>query len=330
MIKQKLISGKVKSTILASSLVLGILAQPAQANLTFNFNYLSTGQGFQDPTLGADRQVALNNAASALGAYFSNYTATLTYDVTSVNTNDVWLASAGSGSFVVPGTFQKTEVQEKIINNNNVASENANGYINWNFAYDWGLGDTVGATQYDFKSTAIHELLHTFGFTSFVGIGGTGLDGMAPGTPDTWATYDNFLTDSAGNRLISTSGVFDSAEVVALTAGTTNSTGVLFSGAYAKAANNGASIPIYSPSIWSDGSSIAHLDDNSLVTSTSIMNANAHNLGLDTRTLGALELGILKDIGYTNVSAVPVPATVWLMLSGLLGLLGLNRRKVAL
>lgn len=38
----------------------------------------------------------------------------------------------------------------------------------------------------------------------------------------------------------------------------------------------------------------------------------------------------MKDIGYTqivNPSAVPVPAAVWLMGSGLMALVGIGRRR---
>jgi len=316
--------------MVAGCLAAGFLAQPAQAALTFNFNFLNPGQGFNDPTYGAARKAALNDAANAFGAYFSSYTATLTYDVNSENINGGFLAAAGSGAYVVPGTFQKTIVQTKIIDNDNTASSVADGGIYWNFAYDWGLGDNVGSNQYDFKSTAIHELLHSFGFLSFIGSDGSGLTGNAPGTADTWSIFDSFLTDAAGNKLISNNGIFDDSKIAALTAGTANAAGVLFSGPNAKAANGGAGLPMFSPNPWEPGSSISHLDDNSTITNQSIMNAYAHGLGLDTRTLGSHELAILKDIGYTQVSApaaVPLPAAVWFMASGLLGLVGVNRQR---
>ncbi|MDD2737734.1 MAG: hypothetical protein PHR94_02255 [Methylomonas lenta] len=324
-------SSKVKSILIASSLAIGFAAQPAQAALTFTFNYLNPGQGFDDPTLGADRKAALNDSANALGAYFTNYTANLVYDVTSYSTDNSTLASAGSSMYIEPGTFQQTHVQAKILGNGTDANgAAADGEINWNFFFDWGLGDNVSANQYDFKSTAIHELLHSFGFASNVSNGGLGLEDLQPGNPETWSIFDDFLTDAAGNRLISTDGVFDPNKVAALTAGTTNAAGVLFSGANALAANNGAGIPIFSPNPYVDGSSVSHLDDNSTVSNTSIMNANAHNQGLDMRTLGALEMAVLKDIGYTQIAApVPVPASIWFMLTGMLGLLGFNRRKTA-
>jgi len=100
--------GLSKPVALASMLVLGFAVQPAHAALTFSFNYLNPGQGFEHATLGIDRQAALNSAASMLGSYFTGYTADLTFDVTSYSFYDSTLASAGSGSIVNPGTFQNT------------------------------------------------------------------------------------------------------------------------------------------------------------------------------------------------------------------------------
>jgi hypothetical protein len=322
--------------VFAAALALGLATQPVQAALSFSFNYLNPGDGFEDPTFGSDRQAALNSAADMLGAYFVNYSANLTYDVTSYSTDNSTLASASSDQFLVPGTFQGTIVQDKILSNgvNDGNGGDADGYIDWNFFHNWGLSDNPAQDELDFKSTAIHELLHSFGFSSNIGSGGTGLDGLSPGTADTWAVFDNFLTDASGDRLIGTDGVFDPSKVGALTDGGNNpgdnSPGVLFSGSNAIAANGGEGIPIYSPDPFEEGSSIAHLDDYSDVTDQSIMNAAAHNDGLDTRTLGPIEIGIMKDIGYTEIvdpAVVPLPAAAWFLVSGLLPLLGFRRRR---
>lgn len=325
---------KIPRLLITSYFVLGAFASSANASLSFSFNYLPSvgGHGFDDPYYGADRQAALNSAAGMIAAYFVNYTADLTYDVVSYTANDGYLASASSDQFLVPGTFQTSIVQEKILTNGGVDGNalTADGNINWNFfsGYNWGLTDNLDSTQYDFKSTAMHELLHSFGFSSDVDINGVGLGGISPGKPDTWATFDQFLTDASGVSLIGPDGVFNSLQVPALTAGTVNAPGVLFSGPNAKAANGGQGIPIYTPNPWQSGSSLSHLDSESTLTKLSLMNPAAHNLGLDVRTLGPVELAILKDIGFTQVAAIPLPAGAWLMLVGLLTLLGLNRQRM--
>ncbi|WKJ89891.1 PEP-CTERM sorting domain-containing protein [Methylomonas montana] len=319
-----------KPLIVAGCLALGLIAQPAQAALTFSFNYLNPGEGFDEPTVGLDRKAALNEAAGMLGAYFSNYTANLTYDVTSYSIDKNTLASAGSGQFVVPGSFQETIVQTKILTNGATDGNgaDADGIVDWNFFYNWGLSDNVAADAYDFKKVAIHELLHSFGFAGNINDGGVDNQGAAPGSQGSWATFDNFLTDASGNRLIGTGGVFDSTKVAALTGG---SGSVLFNGANAVAANGGLGVNIFAPTTWTGGSSLSHLDDDTTAFAELIM-ASTVSPGLKTREISAIELGILKDIGYTQIvapAAVPVPSAVWLMLSGLMGLLGVNRRRSA-
>ena len=325
---------KIPCLLITSYCLLGGFASSAHASLSFNFNYLPSvdGHGFDDSIYGVERQSALNSAAGMIAAYFVNYTANLTYDVTSYSANDNTLASASSDQLLVPGSFQTSVVQQKILTNGAEDGNNngADGYIDWNFysTNNWGLTDNPDSTQYDFKSTAMHELLHSFGFLSDIGAGGIGLGGLSPGKKDTWATFDQFLTDASGVSLIGPDGVFKSSKVSALTAGTLDAPGVLFNGPNAKAANGGQGIPIYTPNPWEEGSSLSHLDSESSLTNLSIMNPAAHNLGLDVRALGPVELAILKDIGFTQVAAIPLPAGAWLMLVGLLTLLGLNRQRM--
>ncbi|MEQ1543953.1 hypothetical protein [Methyloglobulus sp.] len=323
--------GKAKPVVLAGFLVIGLFAQPAEAALTFGFNYLNPGQGFDDPIFGSKRKAALNSAAGMLGSYFKNYNAHLTYNVSSGSVNEPTLASAGSYSYLTPGSFQPSFVQTKILSNGrkDYNGSAADGDIDWNFFEKWGLTDKIKANEFDFKQIAVHELLHTLGFNSNVRENGKGLGGNAPGTADTWAIFDNFLTDAAGNRLISSAGVFDSTKVAALTGGS----GVFFNGANAMAASGGTEIPLYSPSWWQEGSSIAHLDGYNPLMASLLM-VPSISRGLGPRTLSAIEIGMLKDIGYASISApavVPVPAAIWFMASGLLILFGINRqRKIVL
>lgn len=336
-----------KPIILAGILASGLLAlQPAQAGLTFQFNYINTGGsnlGFVDPTHGAARQTALQQSAALLGNYFSAYNATITFDVNSEdNPGSSTLASAGSGLGAVglgnsvSTPFKHTVVQQKILHGTDANGSAADGEINWNFGIPdgWFLGDTPSGGAFDFKSTAMHELLHAMGFTSSVQAGGAGASGNpADGsTPDIWNTSDQFLTDNAGNFLINSGGLFDLAKVGVLTGGTTgpNDTptgnGTFFNGANAVAGNGGSKVNIYSHQTFDSGSSIAHLDD-AFFTSDALLMEAATVGGAGTRTLSNLEIGYLKDIGYTQIAAVPVPAAVWLMGSGLMALFGITRRR---
>lgn len=318
-------SGQLKPMFLASALAFAFFTPTAQAALSFQFNYLNPGLGFQDTTLGAVRQKALNEAANLLGSYFTNYTATLTYDVTSyTNTSASTLASAGSGSYVIPGSFQKTFVQTKILGNGlDINGDAADGEIDWNFGKSWGLTDNVAANEFDLKKVAIHELLHSFGFLSYTQSNGAGLTDKLPGSADTWSTFDQFLTDASGNRLISNAGIFNSNELATLTGG---SGSLLFSGANAKAANGGVGVNLYAPKTYANGSSTSHLDDSTAAFGGLIMTSTTF-AGLQSRALSAVEIGILKDIGYTNISAVPEPSMAWLMLGGLFVILGAARRR---
>jgi len=304
----------LKSIVIASSLALGVVALPAQAALTFSFNYLNPGQGFQDATYGADRQAALNNAANRFGAYFTNYTANLTFDVTSYSTNDTTLASAGSGSYLFDRTFQQTFVQEKILTGIDRNGADADGSISWNFFHNWDITDPVAPDAMDFTSTAMHELMHAFGFSSYVDENGRGLGYENYGI-NTWSIYDQFLIDSAGNRLIDTDGVFV-GDPGALT------DSVRFNGANAMAANGDNAVALFAPDTWMEGSSISHPDDSSLLM------AYASGEGPGVRTLSDIEIGMLKDIGYANLTTpVPLPAAVWLMGSGLMAMFGFTRRR---
>lgn len=312
---------------LAACLGAGVFAASAQAAVSFSFNYLTPNEGFSDPVSGAERKAALNSAAGLLGSYFSGYNAALTFDVVSYAANDSTLAYASTSSYVVPGSFQPSFVQTKILSNGATDDNGAeaDGVLTWNFSENWGLTNSAGADQFDFINVAMHELLHAFGFSSFIDKGGAGLDGKTPGIPDTWTVFDKFLTDAAGNRLIGADGVFNAAELAALTGG---SGSVLFAGDNAKAANGGAGVSVYSPADWDPGSSITHLDDSNPDLSGLLMTAYLQP-GPAAHALSAVEIAVLKDIGYSAVAAptaVPVPAAAWLMAGGLGFIVGRRRR----
>ena len=302
---------------LRTLLLVCALPAVAVAQITFQFNFNDTaGTGFNDATLGATRQAALQTAAGTLASYFTGYTRTVVIDVTSVNQpGSSTLAAAGAGFFNIDNSFQRGVVQEHILFGTypNVSL----GEMEWNFGKSWDYDDDVAGGSFDFKAIAMHELLHTLGFSSFINGNGTG-EG-SNGT--TWSHFDQFLTDTSGNRLVSTGGVYQGGTIL------TNGVGgdVFFSGAAAMAVFGGR-VPIYSPEIYLAGSSLSHLDTD-FFTSDAYLMEHAVAAGLATRTLSSLELAILTDLGY---SVIPEPSTYALLFgAGALALAGWRRRRVA-
>lgn len=300
----------------------------AQAQITFSFDFQNPGIGFNDPTLGAARQAALQDAATTLASYFtSSGPVTLTFTVVSENNSGSnTLASAGSDfANVSGGGFYRTVVQDKIISGNDANGVSADGTINWNWSHAWNITSSVGGSEYDFKSTAMHELLHAFGFLSATA-------GANNSGNNTWSTFDKFLTTSAGASLINQTTFAWVGPDSVLTGGGVPPAfatgGMYFSGANALAANSNNPVPIYSPGdTWQDGSSGSHTADNYFTGSNQLIMNAATSFGPGIRTISAIELGMLADMGYT-VSAVPEPSTYALLLGlATMGWVAVRRRQ---
>jgi hypothetical protein len=299
-----------------SLFLLLFLPLASQAAIIFDFQY-GTGAGYWT----ADRKSALNSAASTLTSYLSVASpVTLTFNVTGYSTNDGTLASAGSGISTASG-FNKTTVQRKIQTGFDQNGETADGTINWNFHHNWDTDDSISAGFYDFKSVAMHELLHAFGFLSLV-------DSAGNNTQSYWSTFDDFIVDSSGNAPISNSTyLWDTAYNTNLTGG---NGGLYFGGANAVAAFGGL-VPLYTPSTWASGSSVAHLNTTFFTGADKKLMNHSVSSGNAIRALSPIELGILEDIGYSlAIATVPEPST-WLMslvACGGVGIAILRKRKL--
>ncbi len=326
----------VRATI-NSGLLVGCLAfgSAAQANIIFQFDYGSdNGAGFWDPTAGASRQAALSTVASEFssmfGSHFSN-SGTILLSASATNLpGGSTLAAAGSSSvgYGVAGFTVADVVKTKLQGGSDLNGVAADGTIEVNFGKPWqlDLSMPVSNTQYDFYSTMYHELTHAIGFSSNIDQNGNPLFGTK--TAGEWGAFDRFLVDKDGNKVVNpdfslNQGVWDAASV----GGTSPAAGMFFNGAYAVAANGGAAVGLYTPTMWDEGSSVSHLDtDNPAFTN--MMMAHASSTGLGARDYSAIEAGMMRDLGYT-VTAVPEPEIYAMMFAGL-GMVGwfARRRKV--
>ncbi len=333
-----------KTSLLAALLV--TTATPIHAAVIWDFNYVDVGVGFNDPTEGADRRNALETAANFVSSFLTSYTATIQMDVDGSTSGGGTLAAAGSdfnGAVFNPGFGSQGDVMIKILGGPD-PSPNRDGSVTWNFTdFTWELDNDFQPGEFDFFSTAVHELLHALGFVSDIAENGNDGFNTPPGTPGTWAPFDQFLSDFSGTPIIDpTTFILDQTRWDTTRLSNDGNgvpgcgAGILFNGPNAVAANGGQPVQIYSPSTWEPGSSGSHLDDNCYTVpgnvSTFMMEAQTID-GLGVRTISPLEIGLLRDIGYTQfgvqVTNVPEPSTIYLML-GAFGLLGLGfRNKVA-
>lgn len=272
----------------------------AAPQLRFQFVYRSGSQLWSPEARGA-----LEAAAARLASYFVvTSPVTVTYEVTGQYAPlSLTLASAGS-DFADPQAagFLKTVVQKKIQTGVDANGPAADGTITWNFGQSWAFADPAVGNQFDFQATAMHELLHTFGFLS---------NTVQPGANrDTaWTVFDSYIVNSAGAKVITGDFKWNTAYNPNLTG---DNGGLYFSGPNAVAVNRGK-VSLYTPRQWVPGSSVSHLNDFAFYgPNDQMMNAKSMT-GQGIRKLSAVELAILRDIGYQVTGGSPALAFLGLV-----------------
>lgn len=235
----------------------------------------------------ADRQEALEAVADGLIWYFRvTKPVVLTYAVTGYDDTTVnVLASASALLTSNDAGFHRTRIQDEIITGVDTNGAEPDGTIRVNFAWNWAFTDPVAGNQFDFTTTLMHELLHSFGFAVY-----------HPGTL-AWSIYASLMVDKDRAAMINPDFTWNTA----LTPNTTGQNGGLYFGGANAVAAYGGLVPLYTPSTFAGGSSLHHLDDSTFTgENRKLMNAMLAP-GTRIRTLSAVELGILKDLGYQVV-----------------------------
>jgi len=289
-----------------ASTTVSLLVNKSAVKFVFNF---TTGANYWSQ----DARNALQTAADTVAAYFIvTKPVVVTYDIVGENDPSSGDLARALSTLISsnPGIYP-TIVQNKLqtgVDSNGTA---ADGQISWNFAYPWAFGDLVGAGSYDFTAVAMHELLHSFGFTSYVS------------SPDligsrAWTTYDGLLMSADGTHLITDDYRLNSA----IKADLTGANGGLYLGGDGAVAAYGALVKVYTPSPFAAGTSISHLDKGTFGSNHLIMTPS-FTTGRSSRTLSDIELGIMKDLGYTLASPTPSSAVA------LFGFVFLIRRRKA-
>jgi hypothetical protein len=237
--------------------------------LSFLFNYDAASSSWWTPA----SRAALQAAGDYLSAHIvpsAPRPVTVTYQITVENTpGSSTLGLGGSQLVIVSGTyFDDTVVQHKIFTGVDGNGASADGTITFNSAHTYSFDSTPGFLQTDFESVALHELVHTLGFTSSIG---------SQASSRYHTTLDSYAVGSTGAHLFGSDGSW-----VGGTGG-----GIYFDGPAAVDANGGV--------VALDATG-AHL--NGSVFPGSLMSPSIPP-GVRRIKLSAVEIAMLEDIGYT-------------------------------
>lgn len=289
------------------SVIVPVSVAISPAAVTFDW---ASGSGSQ--YWSAANMAALNAAATRLSSYIVVGTP-VTITTTLIGQNNPgsnFLASSYSNFSGGGAGYFGTVVQKKILTGVDANGASPDSQLTWNFAYPWALGNTVPGNQYDFQSVAMHEIVHSLGFLSGI---------SSPGSNDTnWSTYDSFLSTAAGTPVINGDYTYGAAYTANLTGG---NGGLYFDGPNAVAVYGGL-IPLYTPGTWASGSSVTHLTASPVkpAGTTGYLMDPSDGYGLGVRVITPVEIGIMRDLGYTIVT--PSSASVFVIFG-----FGLVRRR---
>ena len=252
-------------------------------DVLFQFNY-GTGSQYWTPAA----RDALQAAAGRVAEYIATTSpVTITYDVTGVNDPSVsYLAFAGSSVPEYRPGFYDDVVATKIqtVDHTDTNGAAADGNITWNFYYKYEYGDDQAPDENDFQTVAMHELLHTFGYLTFLAPAGSN-------TNRYWFAYDKFIVNSAGTKVIGDDGRFKTTYNSNLSGG---NGGLYFGGPNAVAAYGGP-VPL-------EAGSEEHLRGSTFTGANRTLMTPTITTGKTLRVISPVEIGILKDLGYTVVT----------------------------
>lgn len=284
-------------------------SSPALADITFLPVYQDgAGEGFNDPTAGAQRKAAFEFALNIWGQQFSSAYAGETIRI-NAQMNPLGsgvLGAAGPVHLFSDGsTFYGSALANHLSGSDQNVANEIQATFNSTFP-DWYFGTDANPAndEWDFVTVVLHEVAHGMNFFSEIGSSGAYNNGLP-------SIYDRFLEDSGGTDLVTMTNAGRSTAI--------RSTNLFWNGAGGVSGNGGIRPELFAPSTFQGGSSVSHLDQDThagLVMTPGLFN------GLAIHELSDLELGMFHDMGWT---AIPEPAS--LAIVSLFGLVALRRRR---
>lgn len=290
-------------TRVRSSHITGPATDSFTANgITFNIWYQDvidgSGFGFDDASNGAARRARLADTLT-YAADVLNETGTLDiYVRPSLNSGASFLARAGTYFSGTPGfqtgsAFTRIDSASKpFINTEEIYVE-----VDFHASFNWYSGTgNPGGSQYDLQSVLLHEVTHGLGILTLSEADGTG---ALQNADNTYATFDSFTETSGGTRLWSGSPPSLQVAQSQLT-----SENLFWNGTNGVTAYNqsGTRPGIYAPNPFESGSSLSHWDTGNILGPDAVME-HAIAFGVANREYAPLEIGALKDIGWSNAAA---------------------------
>jgi len=185
--------------------------------------------------------------------------------------------------------------------------------LNWNFGADAPLSNDI-----DFRSVIAHEIGHSLGWDTTFDNNYDDWGWMYTNYPNGGyyglTDWDNNLVDGSGNRA-SNGGTGIPGNFIQ------NDNPVFFDGANAVALYGGL-VPIYAPAVFSNGSSLAHLDESAL---GNLLMSPFISRGQTIRTVSELEWAMMKDMGW---NIIPEPSSILLLYSAV-GFIRLKNKSIS-
>jgi hypothetical protein len=265
------------------------------AGLEWRFDYRDVAErtrvGFDDPQAGAARRQALEETFKYVTWLLrSNRNVTLSVRVErSINQSGGLLARGGT---YYPGGgngFYKGHAATHIQTGRDPDTTKADVAMTFNFYSKWHLGkENPPADAYDFRSVAIHEILHALGILSKLGADGKST--ISNSNPGRFTTWDRYFTRANGTALMSSAARFVG------TAGDLRGVQgeVRWAGRYAHEVA-GRPIALHTPNPFTE-SSLGHF---SYSEPTSVMHPGILK-GQRLRVPTKVEEAVLRDLGFVN------------------------------